>query len=50
VAMVPWLDSAFFDPLIQTMESMIRTVPHAVLRFRPDVTVVDAVRRDLASF
>ena len=50
VAMVPWVDSAFFDPLIQTMESVIRTVPHAVLRFRPDATVVDAVRRDLASF
>lgn len=50
VALVPWLDAAFFDPLIQTLESVIRNVPHAVLRFRPDVTVVDAVRRDLAAF
>jgi len=50
VAMVPWMDAAFFDPLIQTLDSVIRTVPHAVLRFRPDATVVDAVRRDLAGF
>ena len=50
VAMVPWLDTAFFDPLIRTLEEVIRTVPHAVLRFRPDASVVDAVRRDLAAF
>ena len=50
VALVPWLDSAFFDPLIQTLEAILRTVPHAVLRFRPDATVVDVVRRDLATF
>jgi hypothetical protein len=50
VALVPWLDSAFFDPLIQTLESIIHTVPYAVLRFRPEASVVDAVRRDLASF
>ena len=48
VAMVPWMDAAFFDPLIKAMEAILRTVPHAVLRFRPDMTVVDAVRRDLA--
>ncbi len=47
VSMVPWLDSAFFDPVIQTLEALIRSVPHAVLRFRPDASVVDAVRRDL---
>ena len=50
VAMVPWMDAAFFDPLIQTLEAIISTVPHAVLRFRPDVSAVDAVRRDLAAF
>jgi hypothetical protein len=50
VALVPWLDSAFFDPLIQTLESIIHTVPYAVLRFRPEASVVDVVRRDLASF
>jgi hypothetical protein len=47
VSMVPWLDTAFFDPVIQTMEALINAVPHAVLRFRPDVSVVDAIRRDL---
>ena len=50
VSLIPWMDSAFFDPLIQALEAIIRTVPFAVLRFRPDVTVVDAVRRDLAVF
>jgi len=50
VAMVPWLDAAFFDPLIQTLEAVLRTVPHAVLRFKPEASVVDAVRRDLAAF
>ncbi len=47
VAMVPWLDTALFDPVIRTLEALIDSVPHAVLRFRPDVSVVDAVRRDL---
>ena len=50
VAMVPWLDAAFFDPLIQTLEAVLRTVPHAVLRFKPDASAVEAVRRDLAAF
>ena len=50
VSLVPWLDAAFFDPMIQTLESLILNVPHAVLRFRPDVSVVDFLRRDLAAF
>jgi hypothetical protein len=50
VAMVPWLDQAFFDPMIRTLEAVLREVPHALLRFRPDATVVDAVRRDLSAF
>lgn len=49
VALVPWLDAAFFDPLLQTLEALIRNVPHAVLRFRPDASAVEAVRRDLAA-
>jgi hypothetical protein len=49
VAMVPWMDTAFFDPVIQTLEALIAAVPYAVLRFRPDLSVVDAVRRDLAA-
>lgn len=48
VAMVPWVDKAFFDPLISTLEGLISHVPYAVLRFRPDVSAVEAVRRDLA--
>lgn len=47
VALVPWMDQAFFDPLIQTLETVIREVPVALLRFRPDVSAVEAVRRDL---
>ena len=47
VAMVPWMDPAFFDPFIQTLETVIGRVPHALLRFRPDVSAVEAIRRDL---
>lgn len=47
VSLVPWMDAAFFDPVIRTLESLLAAVPHAVLRFRPDEAVVDAVRRDL---
>ncbi len=47
VSLVPWLDAAFFDPVIRTLEALLDAVPHAVLRFRPDASVVDAVRRDL---
>lgn len=50
VAMVPWIDTAFFDPLIQTLEALLGSVPHAVLRFRPEASVVDTVRRDLSAF
>ena len=47
VALVPWLDPAFFDPLIQTLEAVIREVPVALFRFHPDTSAVDAVCRDL---
>jgi len=50
VALVPWMDAAFFDPMIQTLESLIRNVPYAVLRFRPDAAVADFLRCDLAAF
>lgn len=50
VAMVPWMDAAFFDPIIGTLERLLADVPHAVLRFRPEASVVDFVRRDLAAF
>lgn len=48
VALVPWMDPAFFDPMIQTLEAVIREVPVALLRFCPDVSAVEAVCRDLA--
>jgi len=47
VSLVPWMDASFFDPLIRTLETLIEAVPHAVLRFRPDSTAVEAVLRDL---
>ncbi len=49
VSMVPWIDTAFFDPLIATLEEIIGNVPHAVLRFRPDSSAVAAVRRDITA-
>ena len=39
---------SFFDPLIRTLEGLLGHVPHALLRFRPDVSAVEAVRRDLS--
>lgn len=48
VAMVPWMNPAFFDPMIQTLETVICKVPYALLRFRPDTSVVDTICRDLA--
>lgn len=50
VAMVPWIDAAFFDPVIGTLEHLLEEVPCAVLRFRPDASVVDFIRRDLSAF
>jgi hypothetical protein len=47
-ALIPWMDPAFFDPFIRPMESLLRTVPAAVLRFVPDGAVVPFVRADLA--
>ncbi|HRU70008.1 MAG TPA: hypothetical protein P5111_02925 [Kiritimatiellia bacterium] len=47
VAMVPWMNPAFFDPLIQTLETALREVPVALLRFRPDTSAVETVCRDL---
>ena len=49
VTLVPWLDHAFFDPFIPIVERLLAEVPYALLRFRPDSSVVEVVRRDLAS-
>ena len=48
VAMIPWHDATFFDPCLQTLESLLRIVPCAVLSFRPTSEVVDLIRQDLA--
>jgi hypothetical protein len=50
VSLVPWMDPAFFDPILKTLEALIRDVPHAVLRFRPDASVVDFIRHDVSLF
>lgn len=49
VSLVPWMDAAFFDPLLKTLEALIGRVPHAVFRFRPDETAVDFIRRDVCA-
>jgi len=48
VSMVPWMDVAFFDPVIRTLEMLLDVAPCAILRFRPDESVVGVVRRDVA--
>lgn len=48
VALVPWLESSFFDPMIPILESVLGQTPYALLRFKPDTTVVDAICQDLA--
>ena len=50
VSLVPWMDPAFFDPILKTLEALIHDVPHAVLRFRPDASVVDFIRHDVSLF
>ena len=48
VVMVPWMSTAFFDPVIEVMEKISSDLENAVLRFRPDESVVDFIRRDLS--
>ncbi len=47
VALVPWLDPAFFDPMIPILENLLLEVPYALLRFRPDTSVIDLICHDL---
>ena len=49
VVMVPWINSTFFDPLIDVLEKTVGELPNAVLCFKPDVSVVDFIRDDLNS-
>lgn len=47
VVMVPWMNSDFFDPLIDVLESVAENVPAAVLSFVPDRDVVGLIKTDL---
>ncbi len=47
VVMVPWMNSEFFDPLIDVLENVVEHVPAAVLSFIPDRDVVDFIKNDL---
>lgn len=47
VAMVPWLDPAFFDPVISTLEELLEQIPAAVFEFLPDESAVRAIEQDL---
>ena len=49
VVMVPWMNSAFFDPLIDVLEKSVEELSNAVLRFKPDDSVVNFIRDDLNS-
>ena len=47
VATIPWQDAALFDPCLATVETLLQSVPCAVLSFRPTPDVVDVIRKDL---
>ena len=47
VVMVPWMNTEFFDPLINVLETVVGNVPAAVLSFVPDRDVVDFIKADL---
>ncbi len=49
VATIPWQDPALLDPCLETVESLLRDIPCAVLAFRPTPAVVDLIRADLNS-
>ena len=45
--MVAWQHPALFDPALETLGALVESVPFAILRFLPDTSAIDAVRRDL---
>lgn len=47
VAIIPWQDAGLFDPCLATVDALLASVPTAVLSFRPDESVVGAIRQDL---
>lgn len=48
VVMVPWMNPAFFDPVIEVLEKIAGDIPNSVLRFVPDERVVALIQQDLA--
>ncbi len=44
VVAIPWQDPVLFDPCLETIQTLLETVPAAVLAFRPDASAVDWVR------
>jgi glycosyltransferase involved in cell wall biosynthesis len=49
VVLVPWMNSYFFDPLINVLEKSVSDTPAAILRFKPDRDVVEFIKEDLRS-
>ncbi len=47
VATIPWQDPVLLDPCLATVDALLRAIPCAVLSFRPEPAVVDAIRADL---
>lgn len=47
VAVIAWQHPALFDPALGTAGALVESVPCAILRFLPDQSAIDALRRDL---
>jgi hypothetical protein len=47
VATIPWQDPVLLDPCLTTVDALLRSVPCAVLAFRPTPAIVDIIRADL---
>lgn len=49
VTTVPWQSPALLDPLLETIEALVTSIPCAVFSFRPEPDAVEAIRDDLAN-
>jgi hypothetical protein len=47
VATIPWHDPLLFDPCLRTVETLLQSVPCAVLTFRPTAAAVNAIRKNM---
>lgn len=47
VTTIPWQAPPLLDPCLETLEALVRTVPCALLAFRPTAGVVKVLRDDL---